>query len=164
MNTYALLVALSLAVTAPGCTRYHRVQRDALESVVRAGGTPRRADGSTIRGREPWLEDDLQSVRQTSHARGALEGGAIGMISGSVVGAIAGYAMGDDDSDNYFALSANEKAVVVGGAFGVAGGALGLALGALAGSRDVYVAAPPSAAPPVRVTVTPRTLGLSFDF
>ena len=53
----------------------------------------------------------------------------IGLAIGAVTGALAGFASGNDPSDQFFALTASEKALAV----GVFGGALGAVTGLIIG-------------------------------
>jgi len=65
-----------------------------------------------------------------------LKGLGIGVLSGAVTGALLGFLSGDDKPENMwdiFSMSAGEKALVGGIAFGVVGGAVGGIAGALKG-------------------------------
>jgi len=161
-----LLIALALAgmATSTACTHRHAVTRSELDVVARSGQAYR-ADGTRIFNNEPWLEDDLDRVYQTSHARGAVEGMGIGALSGAAVGVLIGLAAGDDDcgEGDFLCFSTGEKAQLGGLALGGVGAVAGLLFGALAGSKDVYELEIGSQ--PVHFGVTPRgTAGLSFEF
>jgi len=75
-----------------------------------------------------------------------LRGALIGFGVGAAAGVIAGFASGDDDPTNdWFALTAGEKAVVFGALGGVTGALIGGIAGALAkkffvigGKKDLY--------------------------
>jgi hypothetical protein len=67
----------------------------------------------------------------------ALKGTLIGLGAGIVVGAIAGFASGDDPQEEWFALTAGEKAF----GLGIIGGFTGALIGVIAGvlSKTVFI-------------------------
>jgi hypothetical protein len=67
----------------------------------------------------------------------ALKGTLIGLGAGIIVGAIAGFASGDDPQEEWFALTAGEKAF----GLGIIGGAAGALIGVIAGvlSKTVFI-------------------------
>ena len=66
-----------------------------------------------------------------------LEGVLIGLVAGAAVGAIIGFASGDDPPEEWFALTAGEKAF----GLGLLGGSTGALIGAIAGalSKKVFI-------------------------
>jgi hypothetical protein len=62
----------------------------------------------------------------------------IGFAVGAAAGAIAGFASGDDPNDQWFALTAGEKAIGVGALGGIAGTITGLIIG-VAGHKTFYI-------------------------
>lgn len=85
----------------------------------------------------------IVSVTDERTLRGAAEGMGIGAGAGALAGVLLGFADGDDppcgDSEwCFFNLTAGEKAVLGGIAFGGLGAIVGLVIGGVAGSDDVY--------------------------
>jgi hypothetical protein len=89
---------------------------------------------------------DVETVEDVKHWRGALEGVGIGLLAGVVAGGAIGLASGDDTCEpgardlcyDYLQTKWDKAAIgviVLGGL----GGFVGLVVGTLAGSRDVYV-------------------------
>lgn len=76
--------------------------------------------------------------------RSALRGFGIGLLTGAVIGGIIGFADGDDPA-GWFSFTAEEKALLFGGALGVAGGTLGGVIG-LASPRSRWAPLAPSVA------------------
>lgn len=73
---------------------------------------------------------DIESVRiqrKNRALRGALNGALIGMATGALIGILDG----DDPEEDWFAMTAGEKALAGGIGFGILGGAIGAAIGPL---------------------------------
>ncbi|MGE0399401.1 MAG: hypothetical protein AB7T06_21995 [Kofleriaceae bacterium] len=84
--------------------------------------------------------NQITSVEQVRHGRGALEGLLLGGGITGVSMAMLGYASGDDECTGFclFTMSAEDKAVfglVLGG---ITGGLLGVVIGGIRGSHYVY--------------------------
>lgn len=150
-----------LILAAAGCTTTHVVQRppasaelSTLNESLRDREVDIRVSGQAVRGRDltlgteaTWTDeqgkrqqvplDALERVRFLSpghpRGRGALEGGALGLLSGAAVGAAIGFASGKDTCGSsggcLFQFSASEKAAL--GAIGL--GAIGVLAGFIAG-------------------------------
>lgn len=64
----------------------------------------------------------------------ALSGLGYGVLFGGVSGAAIGFLSGNDPPNQFFSLTAGEKALIAGAALGVIGAVVGVSTGALAGS------------------------------
>ena len=97
-----------------------------------------RANGGMV----PDLE--IARIKDTRHARGALEGLGIGGGIGAGIGILAGLASGDDECSNedeggcFLSFSAGDKAMIFGVLLGGLGGFVGLIVGAMKGSTIIY--------------------------
>jgi hypothetical protein len=88
----------------------------------------------------------LASVQQIarrdkrSGGQGALRGAGLGLLIGGASGAIVGFASGDDDPAQWFAFTAEEKALALGVVLGAGGALVGGIIGAISpGGRWVRV-------------------------
>ena len=100
-------------------------------------------------GAAPQIRVPLASIQQIARRdkrtgwQGALHGAGLGLLIGGVAGAITGFASGDDPETQWFAFTAEEKALAVGVVLGVGGAVLGGVIGAAApGERWVRVPLP----------------------
>ena len=75
--------------------------------------------------------------------RKVLRSMGVGLLIGAGSGALLGLASGDDDPRQWFAFSAEEKAVIAGIGLGLTGGLVGLVTGLLR-KRDVWSSALPA--------------------
>ena len=74
---------------------------------------------------------DISEIR-LKRSHGAGRGAWKGAIIGLVLGAIAGFVQGDDPPENWFAYSATDKAILLGGFGAAAGTGVGALIGGLA--------------------------------
>lgn len=132
---------------------------DAVAVASQGGVAFQAADGS-------WVPADrIAKIKDTRHARGAFEGLGIGALAGFAVGAVVGYADGDDDCGDHcwFALDAEEKAILGGFAVGLLGAVVGAVAGGVIGSTVVYERQPGNVS---FRPVGPKgsAVGMSLDF
>jgi hypothetical protein len=88
-------------------------------------------------------DEEIVTITDVSHGRGALQGLGIGAAAGIATGMVAGFASGDDNCDNedhgcFFELTAEAKAMIFGVLLGALGGGVGLIVGAVKGSTTIY--------------------------
>lgn len=96
---------------------------------------------NTIRNYSYGDIDYIKMKRKGSAGRGAL----YGALAGAGAGALGGAASGNDDPNTWFAMTAGEKAAVLGVFFAVTGALVGLLIGAVShkkfqigGSREKF--------------------------
>jgi hypothetical protein len=77
---------------------------------------------------------DIKTIKIIKKSR-ALSGLGIGILIGGGVGACLGFALGDDPP-HIVSFTAGQKALVLGGALGVAGGLIGLIAGSSTGTNQ----------------------------
>ncbi len=92
----------------------------------------------------------------------------LGLAVGAGTGVLVGLGSGDDDPQQWFALSAEEKAAVFGLGLGLTGGAVGLVIGLL-NRHDVWTPTVPenvdlNVLPRVSASGTGLHVGLAFRF
>jgi len=103
------------------------------------------------------------STRRTRHT---LQGAGIGGLVGAGIGLVGGYASGDDDPNQFMAMSAGGKAALGAMVLGVAGLAIGSVVGALH-VTDQWTSLPlgdTRAAPNLELGTRGARLGLSISF
>jgi hypothetical protein len=80
---------------------------------------------------------EVESITLVDRGLGVLEGVGLGFLIGGGSGVFLGFVSGDD-SEGWFAATAEEKAVGLGVFLGVLGGICGLIAGAAKGHVDIY--------------------------
>lgn len=108
--------------------------------------------------RTSWRMDDGQrmsvptssvhSISVVNRSRGQWEGFGLGLMAGALTGAFIGFGMGDDPEDQFFAFTAEDKAMAFAIPVGLLGGLTGVAVGGASGSTQTYYIAPAPLPPP----------------